>query len=154
MTEQKAVIYSERAPVPADELGNRPAGLQTRIALINMQICITSLAIQIALPCNVPQNCSTSNIAFDLQSPLGIHNVSIYPDHQAFTEQSALTQLLQQLAFSKPSLVALGRALSSPCGFPAWHPMLLNMVAFRKTSFPWHTGRQAGGRVSVYSAHY
>lgn len=31
----------------------------------------------------------------------------------------------------------------------SWHPKLLNMVAFRKTSFPWHTGRRADACLST-----
>lgn len=31
----------------------------------------------------------------------------------------------------------------------SWHPKLLNMVAFRKTSFPWHTDRRADACLST-----
>lgn len=65
------------------------------------------------------------------KAPWVSHNVSLYPDHQAFTEQSALTQLLQQLAFPKPSLVALVQALSSP-----WQVSCMASYAVKYGGFP------------------
>ncbi len=84
------------------------------------------------------------------KAPWVSHNVFLYPDHQAFTEQSALTltQLLQQLAFSKPSLVALGRALFSP-----WRVSCMASYAVKYSGFPEDlismAHGQAGGQTRV-----
>lgn len=143
-TEQKAVIYS-RMSAGSCRRAHSPSvtdcGLQTHTVLINMQICITSLAIQIALPCNVPQNCSTSNIAFDLHSPPGHPIMSTFIQ----TIRHLLNNLLSlnsssSLLPSKPAWL-LWDGLCPPFTAFSWHPTL--------ASFPWHAGRRADACLST-----